>query len=300
MNLSWISSESASCCYATDAKLQGRPLSNPALDDALESPAQDLAAALAEDGVPSRQFFYHLIPMAATNPGLFELAEVALTKTIGREKAESLAFKYRGLLTDLRRAFETQSSDASPERAAQARELQQAWPSSGRLYLARIETACEPGLIGSHATVVLVDAGAVGGGDAYLPYNTVCFELSANPSVELPEAVRLAWLLSTLNLDLPKYSEPLRRAGDRTIGPLAMVPAVLSAWKEGDPAACEADSLGRAIRTWFPQFTDERQLAVNLRDWWHVYRDSQITWPHALKALDQLLGDSPLPLAWDA
>ena len=299
MNLSWISSDSASCCCATEAKLRGWQLPDPDLERALDSPVEQLKAALSADGVPLPRFFYHIVPLAATNPGPLELAEVVLTKTIGHEKAKGLAVKYRSLLTELFHAFDAQRADSSGKPVARETELKQQWNSVGPLYLSRIEQVCEAGLLASDAQVVLVDAAAGGGGMAYLPYNRVCLDGTTGLSTELPDEVRLAWLLSTLNLDLPKYSEQFRPGGDGDLGSLAMIPSVLWAWKDGDPSACKVECLTYTLRAWFHGFQGAGELAANLHDWWQVYLDSQISWPNALRALDQLVADTPLPSDWD-
>ena len=52
----------------------------------------------------------------------------------------------------------------------------------------------------------------------------------ANPRFELPEVVRLGWLLAMLNFDLARYRDPLSDA-ERVL-PLAMIPPVLAAAAE--------------------------------------------------------------------
>ena len=80
--------------------------------------------------------------------------------------------------------------------------------------MAAIGRLTERELVVERADVILVHPVLGGGGWAYPPYNAVCFEaVLANPIAELPEVVRLGWLLAQLNLDSAGRSGRAAAAG---------------------------------------------------------------------------------------
>jgi hypothetical protein len=110
-----------------------------------------------------------------------------------------------------------------------------------------------------------------------------------NPLDDLPETVRLGWLLSTLNLDLPRYSETLRRERLPLLACLAMLPAALAAAEDVELIG-RPPSLSRALTAWrLAPDGAAQSLAETLSQWWTTYQDSRPPWGVALAALDQLL-----------
>ena len=82
------------------------------------------------------------------------------------------------------------------------------WEARGPGMLRTIGELTEPELIVPSADVILVYPALGGGGDAQLPNNTVRIEaVLANQVTELPETVRLGWMLAQLHLDVPMYGE---------------------------------------------------------------------------------------------
>ena len=101
--------------------------------------------------------------------------------------------------------------------------------------IAAMEELKHPLLTGQStpADVLVVQPMLGGGGGTHAMYNAVSIEVVlANPLDDLPEVVRLAWLLSALNLDLPRYSDlvPFERLA--VIGRLAMIPLVVEAARQ--------------------------------------------------------------------
>jgi hypothetical protein len=179
-----------------------------------------------------------------------------------------------------------------------------------------------------NADVVLVYPAYGGGGRAHLLYNSVRIEaVLTNPVPELPEIVRLAWLLAQLNIDLPAFSENLRPQRRNKIAQLAMLPATLQAAEEVELARCDPAAIRLALKVWnvgasrvltegqnemSPQpassdwgleeattfnpsncsadaVQDQGELTSVLFEWWQTYVESRPRWPTALAALDRML-----------
>src|SRR5206468_2245664 len=109
----------------------------------------------------------------------------------------------------------------------------------------------DPTVLVPQADVVLVHPFLGGHGQAWLFYNCVTLEgVLANPHAELPEVVRLGWLLSQLNLELPAISELIEPLRLPRVGSLAMLCVALSAAEEVELARADERTIARAIDWW--------------------------------------------------
>lgn len=285
MNLRWVTSESANCYYAADVLLAGGDLADPALASALEPPLTALKSALTEWHVSERAFLPHVIPLAADNRGAHDIAQVALSKVLGSSRAQLCAGRVGGLLTDLRIAFERAVPDVGHVVQTNAEPMRQWWDYYGPSVQGGIARWAGPESQVAEATVALFFPVRAGGGCAFPACNLACLEAVAkDPVADLPEGLRLAWLLSQLNLDLPRYREDLAAESAADVVGLAMIPITLTAAEEAGLLRFDADIMERAVKAWTP--TPE---AGTLTEWWNVYRDTRPDLAVGLRALDELL-----------
>ncbi len=232
------------------------------------------------------------MPLAADFESNRELAERILAKlpSGSGELNQQAAGRLAGWFTELEAAFTSAVPRVVDDLALRSGPLRDQWEARGPGLLAAIARKTEPGVLPPSAEIVLVHPALGGAGAAYLSYNKAILEaVLTNPLNDLPETVRLGWLLSTLNLDLPKYSETLRRERLPLLARLAMLPAALAAAEDveliGNPP-----SLTRALTAWRLASAGAAQsLAETLSQWWTTYQDSRPPWDVALAALDQLL-----------
>ena len=106
---------------------------------------------------------------------------------------------------------------------------------------------------------------------------------------ELPELLRLAWLLSLLNLDLPRYSEGVRPSRLATVAGLAMLPLTLAAAAEVQLARSDPETIGQALQAWLAPPNEAQAWTGILSQWWETYCTLRPAWATALQALDRLL-----------
>jgi hypothetical protein len=295
--LRWLTSVPVSCFHATAALLRKQTLADPLVCAAVAAPAERLQAALLEERVPPERFWSHVVPLAADIGTVRELAEVTLTKTVGRNEAAPRVGRFRDLLAELKDAFAAALPQLGEEWTTGAESLRQRWDYQGPGLLGRVVQWTEPGILVDAATVVLVYPALRGGGAAHLPYNLLHIESqTTDPVAELPEVVRLAWLLSQLNLDLPRYSEGVRPSRLATVAGLAMIPVTLAAAAEVQLARCDAEAIGLALRSWLAPLSEAGAWTDTLTQWWETYCALRPAWATALQALDRLLdGTGP---AW--
>ena len=297
MILHWKPSVRASALHAAELLCRSRTLVDPALAEALSGPTAELDREIAAAGLPQERFWVTLTALAATFDGQRELAEVALTKTVGREKALPLVGRFAGWIADLEIAFQRAIPDLTQQLELRGQPLREHWEARGPGLLAGIGRLTEPGLLVEEAEVVLVYPASGGGGRAHVPYNSVRIEaVLTNPLPQLPEVVRLGWLLAQLNLDLSDYQGTLSRDRAEFVGALALLPVVLAAAEDVELARFDLATLTAALSAWEclepPQnaAADPVKLAETLTAWWETYQSTRPSWSVALAALDRMIG----------
>jgi hypothetical protein len=291
--LRWLSSVRVSWLHATAAFLRGQPLADPLLSAALAAPAERLQTALAEERVPPDRFWSHIVPLAVDIGGMRQLTEVVLTKTVGRQEAEPRIRRFRDLLAEVQDAFEAVLPRLSQEWTTSLEPLRQRWNYHGDGLMGRIVQWTEPGILVDSATIVLVYPALGGGGAAHLPYNLLHIEAQpTDPVGKLPEVVRLGWLLSLLNLDLPRYSEGVRPNHLVTVAGLAMIPITLAAAAELQLVSSDADLARLALQCWLTPSGEADAWARTVSQWWETYCALRPAWGTALQALDRLLEEA--------
>ena len=295
MNLNWLASASASAFHAAAAIAQGRTLIESPLAEALASPTASLIAELTAAGIGVEAFFGHAVPLAAAFENNRELAGRVLSK-LGRGDHELLAGRLAGWFSQLESAFRNAVPGVVDELELRSGPLREQWEARGPGLLAAIGRRTEPGLLAESAEVIFVFPALGGDAEAHLAYNKITIEaVLTNRQADLPEVARLGWLLATLNLDLPKYAEPIPRERLCRLAKIAMLPAALAGAADVELMPAGAGSLAAAIGAWRLVAADG--LAETLEGWWQTYQEARPAWSVALAALDRLLYASTIRLA---
>ena len=291
IELRWIASQSANCFHAAQAVARGRLLADAELAEAVAEPTERLREQIRASGLSEEEFWHHLVPLSAGIDNNRQLIEVVFRKTIGTAaSADTLVSPLVGRIGDVeaavRRAIPALVDDLT-ERAAPLRDQ---WRIHGPGLLEGIARLTDQRLIVPRADVILLHAALGGAGAAHLPYNSVRIEvLPTDPLPDLPEVVRLAWLLAQLNVDLPVFSETIPRDRQPLLAALAMLPAVLTAAQEVELARCDPQTVARAVTAWCIDAPPDVNLADVVVPWWQTYVDSRPAWNVALVALDRML-----------
>ena len=289
--LRWTVSSSASCFYAADMMRRGRDLAGAEPIATVAEPAKRLHAEIEDSGLPAERLWRHLVPLSARVQSNRELVQLVLRKTIGMDpRAEVLMPRLAGRIADVEAALRHRAPRLVEELTAWSGALRNQWDVHGGAVLGRVGRVTDERLIVPNAEVVLVYPATGGGGTAHLLYNSVSFEtMPTDPRPQLPEVVRLAWLLAQLNIDLPLFSETIHHDRHPLIAGLAMVPAVLSAAEELDLARCDSQTLQTALETWHLNGPENADLSEVVLQWWTTYVESRPAWNVALTALDRMV-----------
>ncbi|MFN0020383.1 MAG: hypothetical protein ACKVP0_19160 [Pirellulaceae bacterium] len=284
--LNWRVSSSASALHAAAALVRGEALVDAGLVSVLFEPAAALQAEIQSAQLPEDRFWRNLLGVSATIESNRELARLALVKTIGRGTAtENVGPRIAAAVTAVEGVFARHLPKLADELPLRMGPLREQWEARGPGFLWQIGTLTEESLLVEEAEVVVIHPALGGDGAAWLNGNQVRVEgVLANPFQHLPEVVRLGWLISQLNLDLPALSENVQADRLPRVAQLAMLPVALAAGREVELCLDTPDLLSQAITNW--------RLAADptvVTQWWETYRDSRPPFAVALAALDKML-----------
>lgn len=294
MELRWRPSFSASCTHAVAVSVTGGDVVDPQLATALAPALVEQAEPLVAVRSVLPAFLEHLCGLAADLDGNRQLAEVALTKSVGRGRADKHVLGLARVIGGVEAAMAVARPKLADDLQLRVGPLRAAWEARGPGMLQLIAGLTAKELLVERADVILVEPLQGGGGAAHPPYNSVRIEaVLANADDRLPEVLRLAWLLGQLQLELPMYSEQLSPFRRREVCALAMVPPVLAAAEQVELARFDANTVALAVESWrIWRDRPAAEIAATLQTWWQIYSESRPPWAVALGALDRMFDET--------
>ncbi|MEX2115158.1 MAG: hypothetical protein WD845_18335 [Pirellulales bacterium] len=284
----WLASATASCWHAAEAIARGAELVDRATHDAMVGEVDELLGEVRSLGLDQDFFFACAVPAAVQLDVPAEWAKAVLSRLVGVAPAPDAAQRLARRFVALQAAFLRTNPQVLDELELRTAPLMGQWEARGPGLLAGVARLTEPELIVERADVIAVHPVLGGGGAAHWLYNSVRIEaVLANPIAQLPEVLRLGWLLAQLQLELPKFDANLRADRRAEVWRLAMIPPVLAAAEEVELARYGPPSLAAALSAWTDDL--EATAAGTLATWWDTYAATSASWPAALAALDRLL-----------
>ena len=285
-DLTWRVSTSASALHAAAALLRGEAFADQELATAVAEAAVTLQSEIQAANLHAERFWRNLLGLSAGIESNRDLARRALTKTIGRGVIAETA---EPRITDAITAVEGAMSRCLPKMAEELPlrigPLREQWEARGPGLLHQIGLLTDETLFVEQAEVVVVHPALGGAGEAWLAGNQVRIEgVLANPHPQLPEVVRLGWLLAQLHFDLPVLSEHVNADRLPRVAQLAMLPAALAAGQVVELCHDSPELLGEALNAW--RLPGD---AIVITQWWETYRDGRPPFAVALAALDKML-----------
>ena len=290
--LTWKTPFTTSCLHAADGWCRGLAVVDPQLGEVIAGPAAELKGVIESLGAPAGRIWRQLFALSGTSEISRHLAETALAKTTGRgQHFETQASYLAAAITQLQSAVRAAIPRLTEELALRERPLHEQWEARGPGLIWNITNLTEPGLIPEQADVLLVCPAFGGAGAAHLAANAVRIEaVLTNPHADLPEVVRLAWLLAQLDLDLPRHSEEIQSDRLPHVARLAMIPPVLKAADAVELVRYSPELVGRVIAAWHLAVPPGLNAAGVVIDWWETYCLEKTPFRVALAALDAMVG----------
>lgn len=224
-----------------------------------------------------------VIPLSTRIANHRELAQAALNKLVGREKGQAHALELARILTAAKSVYTRTKPDAESELARSVERHRAAWADHGAKIPRRIGSLLGSDILAERVNVVVIDGGGRGG-IAYTANNLVCWETDTD------DPSQLAWYLSQLHLDLPRFREKLRPKSAEWICALAMIPAILACANEKGPEiAISREEIAAVVRSWLPGDKEFDLVAGKLELWWETYLARRPSWETALMGLEHFL-----------
>ena len=294
MEVEWVTNHLASCCYAAEGIARGLPLADSRMGDQFVAASQALSKEISVRQLPIRAFWSNLLAYSHQLDDRQSLVRTTLRKTIGiestsEEMVAGVADRIREIDAAARQALPQMLDDLTHR----MRPLQEHWEARGPGLLHEIGQLTDERLLIDQAKIVAVHPAFGGGGNASLATNAVRIEAVLTNVVDgLPEVVRLGWLLSQLNHELPIFSERVHGSRLPLIAQLAMLPATLQAIETVELSQLSPFTIAEALPAWQIEVAADEDVSATLLDWWHTYRATKPSWEVALAALDQMIGAS--------
>ena len=251
MNLRWLLNFPASCLHAAEAVAHGRLVTDPRMAEAIAEPAQILRRCIVTAGLPRSLFWRNLTGLAPLTDNPAQLAELAITKTSGAAHVPSLAGELTAAIAGVESAVRRAIPSLMDDLELRNRPLREQWEAHGPGLLHRLAHWTDPQILVEKADIVLVHPSLGGGGSAHIAYNNVLLEaVLTNPVADLPELLRLAWLVSQLNLDLPKFCETIPGDHLPQVAELAMIPVTLRAAEDQELLRLTPETIDLRLNSW--------------------------------------------------
>ena len=286
--LRWLVSTAANSLHAARAVARCAAVADRDTSEAIADEVRGLLTDLDSLGVSRERFFEHAVAQATRIQAPSQWAKVVLAKALGPARQEVHQSQLARRFGALQAAFSKQNPGALEKLELRAGPLREQWEARGPGLLAALAGHTDQALVVESADVILVEPICGGDGAAHPLYNSVQIEaLLANPRPELPEVVRLAWLLAQLNRDVPRFQGGLSGSRLSRVWQLAMIPPVLAAAGEVDLARNDPTTRAAAVSAWTD--ADGDAVCAPLDKWWDTYAESRPVWPVALGALERML-----------
>lgn len=304
--MKWEAGDRLSPLHAASCWADGIKGIDPLVTGLIAGPMTELVERLAAEEIDLRAFWEGLIAFSAAGyaSGNHLSDEEACQRALlsagaGRLTVDNLASAAASRFSEVRLAFQEAFPKLPQQLVLRGGPLRDAWLGFGPGLLRLIGKQTHESFIPKSTTAILLSPYAGGGGSCSPASQTLWIEaVLTNPFPELPEILRLAWLVSRIGLARGLSSESAIACEDRTspsnrgvdIGELALVPIVLQAGAELDLLPIPADdpkTIERAAGVWCGRM-DPLVLEI-LSDWWRQNQRLRPPFPIAMKALDRML-----------
>jgi len=296
MQLRWKASFSATCLHAANCVAEDLPAADAQLIASLSPAVDQLLHEIEVCGLSVDSMLPLFVSLAAEHENNRQLIEMAIGKlrgpgSLGQDSIARLA----GCVADLEAAMLRARPQLVEELAVRGRPLREQWEARGPGLLKEMgRLVGEDSFLASAAEIVLVAPLVGGHGRAHLQSNRVTFEaVLANPHAELPEILRLGWLLGQLNCDLPRFSDSISGSRLGFVASLATLPLVLAAAETVELVPSASALLSQALECWH-QLTETNkatETAECLHDWWQAFEEGNFRWTVAIAGLEAMLAD---------
>lgn len=305
MRLQWNPSFSASALHAAYCIAMGHRLVDARAEEQLHPTAFGLHAfACGLDGLRrgdsslsdttanqrrALRLWGPLLAYASEINGNQKLAEAVLRYALAKDAIERSQIDIlAGWITEIEATIQVLNPKLVEQLELRIRPLRELWDGYGNGLMAHLRRMTESKLFVDRAEVVCVQPWLGGFGEAQPELEKVRIEgVLANPIRELPEVIRLTWLLGQLRQDRLGNKMPVDRSDE--LHRLAILPAVLAAGQVVELTQVDEPHLALAIEQWQIPVPGKVNVGKLLLTWWETYLQTKPAWDVGLLALHRML-----------
>ncbi len=219
-----------------------------------------------------------------------DLAKAVIEHCLGSKSSSSTnTDSLAGWITEIEAATRLLYPKLLEQLELRSRPLRELWDGYGQGLMAHIRRMTSNQLLAEQAEIILVQPALGGFGESHPLFNKVRIEaVLANPIPELPEIVRLAWLVSQIRGPRSTMTKlPIERAIE--LHRLAILPAVLAAAQLVELSQVDEAHVALAIEQWHIPVPAQAPVSKQLIAWWETYLQTKPEWEIGLMALDRML-----------
>lgn len=290
--LRWPIRPDTSVFHAAAAVSRGKSLINRDLAAALEKPVTEFDELAKACGITAPALWEATCGASVMSDSLRDTCGLVHRKVFGSAVSRDfVADHLRGIAMEGRVFFQ----DMAQELRLRKEPLEMQWRARGHGMLLHVVRLTDERVIPPKADIALVSPVTGGGGAAHLEYNSIRLEaVFANPIPELPEVIRIAWLIGQLQAELPVFSETLNRLRLPLVSAMALLPPTLAAAEYVELVTVSKSLVQAAVQQWIVRERlfggpDAEGLVQVISQWWETCRERRAPWHVALAALDRLL-----------
>ncbi len=288
--LHWVASLTATVIYAAEAVSRGLPLVDSPLDHRFLEATRELRSWIGRRSEPATLIWNHLGGLAGSLDDPYALA-AEVTVQLQDEVPAGVSAELGETIATLKHATRSAYPDLLEELAVRVRPLREQWEARGPGLMRHASELAGIPLTPDTTRVQLVMPLLGGGGRAYLGYGSCCLEaVLVDRDANLPEPVRLAWLIAQLGLDHLALRGSVSPGRYPLVCQLALIPPILEAAGLVEWLRFEPELIRRALAAWHVPTLPDRPAHEWLVHWWQRVRHDRLAWPEALASLDEWLG----------
>lgn len=302
MHLHWKPNLSTSALHAAEACWKyPQAISDPEIYSAMRPYAERLGAWIAELPVSDLQGFWDtLVVTGSAIESNRELACAVLEHVSLHDADGSRASLLAGLITDVEAAFRQLFPRYIEQSSFRFRPLQDQWLGYGRGLMTQWQRLTRRDSLAEACTILGLQPVMGGYGKSHPDHGLVCVEaVLTNARPELPEVIRLAWLLTQIEKPVGLFTH-LESTSLTSLSPLALIPPILAAGQELELTKCDLAMTALAIQHWRVAMTNLAfianlptfQIAEMLLNWWGSGAGADSDWDVRLRMLAKQFGVS--------
>ena len=288
--LDWQASRLASCLHAADALARGKSLADSTLASIISYPVHRLTQELQTNQIPSEVFWTQLVDLSLQVDDVSQLVEGALDQSVKGDLIKTAVNHISTLVNEIVADIVQHLGKIDELLKLRAGPIRQQWEARGPGMMGRIAKFSNESLVIDNATVVLVLPALGGGGNVHPKQNCVRFEAVLTDAFgQLPETVRLAWLLTQLALIRSKQFVESAMTSSAIVNRLAALTLAMAAADFVELAQLNETTLNSAVESWIPSDRESASLASITYEWWRGFAAEESPITTEIQRLDEML-----------